>query len=87
LTWRGTAYAGRVAASLLTAVGLPELISETAEAYEKRALELARDPAQLKALRDRLAGNRTRAPLFDTPRLARDMEALYRQIIEKNPSK
>src|SRR5258705_380332 len=55
LTRKGTAYAGRVAASLLTAASLPELITETAEDYEALALALARDPARLKALRDRLA--------------------------------
>jgi len=77
LTQRGSAYAGRVAASLLTAAGLPELITETAEDYESLALALARDPARLGALRDRLAANRATASLFDTPRLARDLEAAY----------
>jgi predicted O-linked N-acetylglucosamine transferase (SPINDLY family) len=76
LTRRGSAFAGRVAASLLTAAGLPELIAETAEEYEGLALALARDPIRLKALRDRLAAGRTTAALFDTPRLARDLEAL-----------
>jgi predicted O-linked N-acetylglucosamine transferase (SPINDLY family) len=66
-----------VATSLLTAAGLPELITETAEDYEALALALARDRARLGALRDRLAANRATAPLFDTPRLARDLEAAY----------
>jgi predicted O-linked N-acetylglucosamine transferase (SPINDLY family) len=81
LTLRGTAFAGRVAASLLTAVGLPELIAETAQDYETLALALARDPARLKALRHRLVTNRATAPLFDTPRLARDLEAAYRKML------
>ena len=81
LTRRGTAYAGRVAASLLTAAGLPELITESAEEYEALALALARDPARLRALRDKLAANRATAPLFDTPRLARDLEAAYIQML------
>jgi predicted O-linked N-acetylglucosamine transferase (SPINDLY family) len=81
LTCRGTAFAGRVAASLLTAAGLPELITETAEAYEALALALARDPSRLSALRDKLAANRATAPLFDTPRLARDLEAAYLQMM------
>jgi predicted O-linked N-acetylglucosamine transferase (SPINDLY family) len=76
LTRRGSAFAGRVAASLLTAVGLPELVAETAQEYEALALALARDPARLKSLRDRLSANRATAPLFDTPRLARDLETL-----------
>jgi predicted O-linked N-acetylglucosamine transferase (SPINDLY family) len=45
---------------------------------------LARDPARLKTLRDKLFANRATAPLFDTPRLARDLEALYRKMLEKN---
>ena len=81
LTCRGTAYAGRVAASLLTAVGLPELIAETPEDYETLALALARDPARLNALRGRLAAAHTTAPLFDTPRLARDLEAAYLEML------
>jgi protein O-GlcNAc transferase len=74
LTMRGTAFAGRVSASLLTAAGLPELIAQSAEDYEKLALALARDPARLKAAREKLAAG---SPLFDTVRLARDMEAAY----------
>ena len=72
-----------MAASLLTAIGLPELIVETAEEYEARALALARDPSRLKGLRDKLAANRATAPLFDTPRLARDLETLYRRMLER----
>jgi protein O-GlcNAc transferase len=79
LTCRGTAFAGRVAASLLTAVGLTELITETAEDYKALALALARDPARLAALRAKLVSGPS--PLFDTPRLARDLEALYREML------
>ena len=53
LTQRGTAFAGRVCASLLTALGLPGLIAETAAGYEATALALARDPERLKDLRAR----------------------------------
>jgi len=60
---------------------LPELITETAEEYEQFALALARDPARLRSLRERLAANRATAPLFDTPRLARDLEAAYREML------
>ncbi|HEX4634949.1 MAG TPA: tetratricopeptide repeat protein [Rhizomicrobium sp.] len=81
LTQRGSAFAGRVGASLLTAAGLAELIAENAQEYESLALALARDPMRLKGLRDRLAANRATAPLFDTPRLARDLEALYRRML------
>jgi len=80
LTQRGTAFAGRVCASLLTALGLPGLIAETAAGYEATALALARDPARLKELRERLIANRAAASLFDTPRLTRDLEALYEKM-------
>lgn len=81
LTCRGTAFAGRVAASLLTAVGLPELITETSEDYEALALALARDPARLAALGVRLAAGRATAPLFDTVRFARELEALFVSLL------
>jgi predicted O-linked N-acetylglucosamine transferase (SPINDLY family) len=81
LTRRGGAFAARVAASLLYTVGLPELITETPEDYEALALALARDPARLKALRDKLAANRATAPLFDTPGLTRDLEALLLRLV------
>ena len=81
VTQRGSAYAGRVATSLLTAAGVPELIAQTAEDYESLALALARDPARLGALREKVIVNRTSAPLFDTPRLARNLEALYREML------
>ncbi len=81
LTQRGTAFASRVCASLLTALDLPELITESASGYESTALALASDPARLKELRARLAANRDASALFDTPRLARDLEALYEQML------
>jgi predicted O-linked N-acetylglucosamine transferase (SPINDLY family) len=81
LTQRGTAFAGRVCASLLIALGLPGLIAETAAGYESIALALARDPARLGELRARLAERRAASVLFDTPRLARDLEALYDKIL------
>jgi predicted O-linked N-acetylglucosamine transferase (SPINDLY family) len=81
LTLKGTAFAGRVAASLLTAAGLPELIAETAEAYEALALSLAQNPARLAALREKLAANRASAPLFDTVRFARNLEMAYAQML------
>ena len=82
LTLRGTAFSGRVAASLLGAVGLPELIAGTAQDYEALAIALARDPARLASLRARLAQNRTTAPLFDTQRTTRDIEAAYSTMFE-----
>ena len=84
LTCLGQAFAGRVAASLLTAVGLPELITHDLAAYEARALELARDTAQLAALKQRLNEQRVQAPLFDTPRFTRDLEAAYAHMVQRH---
>jgi predicted O-linked N-acetylglucosamine transferase (SPINDLY family) len=83
LTCRGTAFAGRVAASLLEAVGLPELITETPEDYETTALELARTPDRLARLRQELCANRRVMPLFDTLRFTRDLEAAFTAMQER----
>jgi predicted O-linked N-acetylglucosamine transferase (SPINDLY family) len=84
LTRPGEAFAGRVAASLLGAVGAPELIVSTQEQYEERAVELASQPQRLEAIRAKLTANRLAAPLFDTPRFARHIEAAYRMIYERS---
>src|SRR6185295_3012908 len=57
LTRRGTTFPGRVAASLLQAAGLPELVTETAQDYETLAVKLANDPLAMKALKSRLTRN------------------------------
>jgi predicted O-linked N-acetylglucosamine transferase (SPINDLY family) len=82
LTCQGRAFAGRVAASLLGAIGLPELITGDWAAYEALALRLACEPARLRGLRDRLAQNRATYPLFDTDRFRRHIESAYRQMWE-----
>jgi protein O-GlcNAc transferase len=83
LTCSGNAFAGRVAGSLLHAVGLPELITSSLEEYETRALELARSPAGLRQLRTRLRRNRHTHPLFDTDRYRRHLEAAYSLMWER----
>jgi len=82
VTCAGRAFAGRVAGSLLHAVGLPELVTESHEAYEALALKLATDPQQLNSLRERLARNRGIAPLFDTDRFRGHIEAAYTRMWE-----
>ena len=82
LTCRGHAFAGRVAASLLTAIGLTELIAQDQAAYEALALRLAREPQSLRTMREKLAQNRATHPLFDTARFRRHIEAAYRQMWE-----
>jgi predicted O-linked N-acetylglucosamine transferase (SPINDLY family) len=77
LTCAGTTFAGRVAGSLLRALGLPELVSESLPSYEQLALRLAREPGVLGELREKLASHRTKAPLFDTDRFRRHIESAY----------
>ena len=77
LTCAGSAYAGRVAGSLLRAIGLPELIAGSLQDYEALALKLARDRRLLAELRSRLQRNLSTSPLFDTDRFRRHIEAAY----------
>jgi protein O-GlcNAc transferase len=64
----------------LNAAGLPELVTETLEDYEALAVKLAGDPALLKRYRHRLAETRATAPLFDTVRTTRHIEAAYEKM-------
>ncbi len=82
LTVPGHSFPARVAASILQAANLPELIAEDLAAYEAKALELARNPGALKAIRDKLAATRTALPLFDTARFTRELEAAYLAMLE-----
>jgi protein O-GlcNAc transferase len=77
VTCLGGAFAGRVASSLLRAVGLPELVTQSLADYEALALSLAREPERLAATKTKLAENRGRQPLFDTARFARNIEHAY----------
>lgn len=83
LTCQGESFPARVAASLLSAVGLPELITATQEQYEALAIALATDPSRLAELRDRLSRNRLTAPLFDTALFTRHIEDAYTQMYER----
>jgi predicted O-linked N-acetylglucosamine transferase (SPINDLY family) len=82
VTQLGEAFAGRVAASLLNAIGLPELVTHSIEDYEALALRLAKDSSLLEGYRNQLAKNRLTHPLFDTDRFRRHMEAAYLQMWE-----
>jgi predicted O-linked N-acetylglucosamine transferase (SPINDLY family) len=80
LTCIGNAFPGRVAASVLRAIQLPELIAQTPSQYEDLAVEMANDTSRLRDIRQRLADNRTKAPLFDTQLFTTHLEAAYREI-------
>jgi len=77
LTRAGKSFASRVAASLLNAIGLPELIASTDEEYEAKAIELAINPKKLSDIKLELAKNRLTTPLFNTTLFAKHIEAAY----------
>jgi protein O-GlcNAc transferase len=84
ITCLGATYAGRVAASLLRAVGLPELVTGSLRDYEEMALKIARDPALQASLRAKLAHNRETFPLFDTARFTRNVESSYTTMWQRS---
>jgi protein O-GlcNAc transferase len=83
LTCLGETFAGRVAASLLNAIGLPELIAPTLERYEQIAIELATRPEKLAAIKRKLTQHRLTTPLFDTRLFTRHIEAAYTAMYER----
>lgn len=82
MTLMGRSFASRVAASLLNAIGLPELVTKTQEEYEALAIELAKNPKKLADIKLRLANNRLTAPLFDTPLFTKNLESAYLRMYE-----
>jgi predicted O-linked N-acetylglucosamine transferase (SPINDLY family) len=84
LTCLGETFAGRVAASLLNAIGLPELITTTPEAYEHMAIDLATHPEKLAVIKHKLAENRLTTPLFDTKLFTKHIEAAYTAMHERH---
>lgn len=83
VTLAGTRHAGRVGVSLLTHVGLPELIAESSEHYVKIAAALASDLERLKDLRQGLRERLQRSPLMDAEGFTRSLEAAYRGVWQK----
>ena len=84
LTRLGETFAGRVAASLLNAIGLPELITKTPEAYERMAIELANYPEGMAIIKTKLADNRLTTPLFDTKRFTKHIETAYTAMYQRH---
>jgi protein O-GlcNAc transferase len=83
LTQIGGTFAGRVAASLLTTIGLSELVVHTQEEYEQLAIELAVNREKLSAIKAKLAENRLTKPLFNTQLFTRELETAYEKIYER----
>jgi predicted O-linked N-acetylglucosamine transferase (SPINDLY family) len=82
LTVLGPTFVGRVAASMLHAIGLDELITQNLEEYEALALSLARGPERMRTIRAKLAANRQTQPLFKTDRFRRNIEKAYDEMFE-----
>ncbi|MGB8043122.1 MAG: glycosyl transferase [Pseudolabrys sp.] len=80
VTFAGRAFAARVCASVVRAAGVGELDCPSPEAYVAKAIELAHNPEKLAAIKAKLVAGRDSCRLFDTPRLVRDLEDLYRQM-------
>ncbi|MFD1711213.1 tetratricopeptide repeat protein [Ottowia sp. GY511] len=86
LTCLGQAFHGRVAASLLRALSMDELVTHDLDAYEAEAIALAREPERLQGLRQRLTECRETAPLFDGRRFARNIEQAYETMVQRQRS-
>ena len=84
LTLMGESFASRMAASLLNAIDLPELITSSQEQYETLAIELATNPAKFRGIKAKLESNRLITPLFDTPRFTKNLEDAYIKMYERN---
>ena len=84
ITCPGETFVSSVAASVLNAIDLPQLIAPDLAAYESLALALASDPERLRDLKERLAHNRERCALFDSVRYTRDLEALFARMHEQH---
>jgi uncharacterized protein (TIGR03032 family) len=83
ITLLGETFASRVAASLLSAADLPELITHSLQDYEQLAVHLATHPNELKQLKEKLITDRHHLPLFNTAQTVRHLEAAYRQAWEQ----
>jgi protein O-GlcNAc transferase len=83
MTLMGRSFASRMAASLLNAIGLPELITSTQEEYETLAIELGNNPEKLLQIKEKLIENRFTTPLFDTPQFTKNLEAAFIKMHER----
>jgi len=83
ITYLGKSYQARMGASIISALNLPELITNSPEEYEALAIELATNPEKLKAIKDKLKSNLSSAPLFDTPLFTKNIESAYTKMYER----
>ena len=83
VTLKGNHFASRVSASLLSTIGLPELITYSKEDYKKLAIKLASRPEELEKLKEKLAKKRLKSRLFDTKKFTKNLEKLYEKIMKR----
>jgi len=81
LTLAGRCFASRMAGALLTAAGLPELITHDLQEYEEKAVALAMDPGACQRIKEHLGDARDNGVLFDTPRFVRNFEAILKSLL------
>jgi predicted O-linked N-acetylglucosamine transferase (SPINDLY family)/glycosyltransferase involved in cell wall biosynthesis len=87
LTLSGRTFASRMAGSLLTNLGLPELIASSMEEYEEKAVRLAKRTGELKTLKSRLIESKSSGPVFDIVQVVKNIESQFCQLIDKLPAK
>jgi protein O-GlcNAc transferase len=80
VTLQGNHFASRMSSSILSAVGLPEMVTYSLADYEALAIRLAKQPDELHAIRQKLVQNRLTMPLFDTPRFVRNIEIAFKKM-------
>jgi protein O-GlcNAc transferase len=80
VTLQGSNFPSRMSSSILTAIGLPELIVHSIEEYESLAIDLVHNPSRLQTIRQKLTENLSTEPLFDTPRFAGNLESAYKEM-------
>jgi len=80
VTRMGSSFQSRMAASILQAIKVPELIANTIAEYEDLAVQLATHPSELKAVREKIEFNKLRSPLFDTPKITKHIESAYKTM-------
>mgnify|MGYP000430365441 CR=1 FL=1 len=83
LTLIGESYQARMGASILSALNLPELITNSPEEYELLAIELASNPEKLKSIKEKLASNLSTAPLYNTKLFTKNLEAAFTEVHER----
>ena len=82
----GNSFSSRVAASLLTAIGLPELVVKTKKEYKDLAIDLATNKEKLNQIKNKLKNKRINSPVFDTKLFTKNIEKLYSIMHQKHQS-